>query len=87
MGVFARLFRRSKAAEEASTAEEQADAAAGSEAARGEADVSAGAEGGAAEATKADDGAEDTGADGVEIPRQQSAEEAAEPEAGEGART
>ncbi|MCW5253365.1 MULTISPECIES: hypothetical protein [unclassified Streptomyces] len=71
MGVFARLFRRSSATEEASAAE------AGS----GTPVPGRAAEEGAAEA------AGTTGADTVGIPRQQSAGEAVDHEADKGART
>ena len=84
MGVLARLFRRSRTAEEASTAVTEAGTAA-TESGTEKTDP-------AVEATEAKDsaGAEGTetaaAAEGV-IPRQQSAEEAADREAGEGART
>jgi hypothetical protein len=111
MGVLARIFRRSKATEEA-TAEttSAADAPTGTpadgvgaeqpaptqESAEAEAEVGVGV--GAEKAEKAGKAAEPetekttepvavAGTDGVEIPRQQSAEEAADSEAGEGART
>jgi hypothetical protein len=115
MGVFARLLRRSKAREEASTAETQADIATaepaaeeaaeakGSTDATAEAGTGTGAEGetqvepqaevGETAAAKDTDGStateavEDAGTDSVEIPKQQSADEAADHEAGEGART
>jgi hypothetical protein len=88
MGVFARLLRRSKATEEASTAAAQDDTptaqSAQSEAVAEEsAEVKESAE--AAQAKTEADG--DTSGEGVEIPQQQSAEEAADSEAGEGART
>jgi len=90
MGVFARLLGRSKTAEEAATAEEQSvavtdeSAAEETEAATGssEADSGAGAES-TAEKTEA---VAVAATEGVEIPKQQSAEEAADSEAGEGAR-
>lgn len=125
MGVFARLLRRSKATEEASTAETQADiptaepAAEEAAEARGSTEAKAGAETGAgagagagtrteaesetqvkpqgevgeAAAAKDTDGStateavEDAGTEGVGIPKQQSADDAADHEAGEGART
>ncbi|WP_030326732.1 hypothetical protein [Streptomyces sp. NRRL B-3229] len=118
MGVFARLLRRSKATEEASTAETQADIrtadsaadaadAADATKATNEADEAPAAKEptGTKAEEKADEkaeageasGAEDTQADteavgeaaaeDVEIPKQQSAEDAANREAGEGART
>ncbi|MGW6927869.1 hypothetical protein ACWGA9_42525 [Streptomyces sp. NPDC054950] len=98
MGVLARIFRRSKATEEA-TAEttSAADASTGTPADG----VGAEQPGEPAPAEKAEEAGkaaepetENTtepvavaGTDGVEIPRQQSAEEAADSEAGEGART
>ncbi|WP_405963132.1 hypothetical protein OG713_11630 [Streptomyces sp. NBC_00723] len=114
MGVLARIFRRSKATEEA-TAEttSAADASTGTPAdgvgaeqpgepaptqESAEAEVEVGVGVGAEKAEKAGKAAEPetekttepvavAGTDGVEIPRQQSAEEAADSEAGEGART
>ncbi|MFE0964660.1 hypothetical protein ACG2OD_09935 [Streptomyces sp. PDY-4] len=88
MGVFARLFRRSKATEETRTAEARAG-----EAAAGPAEEAAGAarpEGtdeapeGAGPAGKGS--GEVTVTDTLEIPKQQSAESAGS-ETGEGART
>ncbi|MCX5261888.1 hypothetical protein OOK27_48540 [Streptomyces canus] len=110
MGVFARLLRRSKATEEASTAEAQADIrtaepaaeeageAKGSTDAKAEVETEPQAEGrteaGVAEPAGAQDAdgvtateAVEDAAEGVEIPKQQSADEAADREAGEGART
>ncbi|AZQ37881.1 hypothetical protein EJ357_34140 [Streptomyces cyaneochromogenes] len=89
MGVFARLLRRSKATEEASTAEVQADTPTAEPAAEEAAEAKGSTE------TKAEDAAqpaaaqstEADGDDGVEIPKQQSSDEAADSEAGEGART
>ncbi|MGW6908611.1 hypothetical protein [Streptomyces sp. NPDC054940] len=102
MGVFARLLRRSKAAEEASTVEAQADTPTAepvTEVAAEAAEAKESAETKADEA-KADEAAESTAArstaaesvetdadDSVEIPKQQSADETADSEAGEGART
>lgn len=97
MGVFARLLGRSKAAEEASTAAVQVDTrtadteAEVTEEAKGSSEKSEGAEspggsageGGAA----ATEPAEATAKDDVEIPQQQTAEKAADNEAGESART
>ena len=90
MGVFARLLGRSKATEEASTADEQSvavtdePAAAETEAAKGSPEAGSGAETETtAEKTEA---VAVPAAEGVEIPKQQSAEEAADSEAGEGAR-
>lgn len=91
MGVFARLFRRSEAVEGTSVAEEPAGpASVGPVNAGTAADDDAGSD---PEAAEAEDGgavheaAADAGGDGVEIPKQQSAEEAAEQETGKGART
>ncbi|MEU0785317.1 hypothetical protein ABZ341_27520 [Streptomyces sp. NPDC006173] len=83
MGVFTRLLRRSKATEEASTAEAQAPAGpAGTEAEVAvDAEGSSGSEGGATAATAEAGTAED-----VDIPRQQTADQAADNEAGDGAR-
>lgn len=89
MGVFARLLRRSKATAETPAAEAQTDTA------------KAGPETEAAEVaeTKDTDGAEEaskpaaeattevTESEGVDIPKQQSTDKAADNEAGEGART
>ncbi|MGW6525988.1 hypothetical protein [Streptomyces sp. NPDC054962] len=110
MGVLARIFRRSKATEEA-TAEttSAADAPTGTptdgvgaeqpgEPTPTQESAEVGVEVGAEKAEKAGKAAEPetekttepvavAGTDGVEIPRQQSAEEAADSEAGEGART
>ncbi|MGW7265614.1 hypothetical protein [Streptomyces sp. NPDC054842] len=84
MGVFARLLRRSKAAEEASTAEAEAGTvtAATDAEAPDEAKGRPGTEGEAA----AEESSEAGASDGVDIPKQQSADEAADSEAGEGAR-
>jgi hypothetical protein len=84
MGVFARLLRRSKATEEASTAEAQADTLT----AETEAEVAEEAKGSsepAGEAT-AEETAEAATTEDVDIPQQQTAEKAADNEAGEGAR-
>ncbi|GAA3058098.1 hypothetical protein [Streptomyces glomeratus] len=86
MGVFARLFRRSSTTKEAQSAvTEAAQTTAGTEAeatdeAKGAAEAGTGSETVARETAPAGD-------DGVAIPRQQSAAEAAETEAEEGART
>lgn len=89
MGVFARLLGRSKTTEEAS-GEEQAVAvtdespAEETEAAKGSPEAGSGAE---SETTAEKSEAVAVPAtEGVEIPKQQSAEEAADSEAGEGAR-
>ncbi|MFE9023698.1 hypothetical protein ACFYNL_34700 [Streptomyces sp. NPDC007808] len=95
MGVFARLFRRSKATEEASTAEAQADTPSAEPAAEGAAQAQESAAAEVEEAKTESDKDRSTAAesvdadtdDGVEIPKQQSADEAADSEAGEGART
>ncbi|WP_416960186.1 hypothetical protein [Streptomyces sp. Agncl-13] len=95
MGVFDRILRRSKATEEASTAEAQAGTQTAGPLTAEAADE--------ATETEAGTGAEDTvettateavetveaadAVDSVEIPKQQSAEVAADNEAGEGART
>ncbi|MGW5243260.1 hypothetical protein ACWEQN_05195 [Streptomyces sp. NPDC004129] len=86
MGVFARLFRRSRTTEEAqSVAAEAARATAGTEAeATDSGKGTAGTETGPEAATEE---TAPTAEDGVGIPRQQSAAEAAENEAEEGART
>ncbi|MCX4988006.1 hypothetical protein OHB05_30210 [Streptomyces sp. NBC_00638] len=82
MGVFARLLRRSKSTEEASPAEVetavQPDGTEAEVAAEGSSDN----EGEATAGTAGTDTAED-----VDIPKQQTAEQAADNEAGEGART
>ncbi|MBK3580150.1 hypothetical protein JHN63_41455 [Streptomyces sp. MBT65] len=89
MGVLDRILRRSKATEEASTAEAQADRqtaeplTADTTDEVSETDAGAGVQ--EAAGTTATEAVE--AADGVEIPKQQSAEEAADNEAGEGART
>jgi hypothetical protein len=90
MGVFARLLRRSKATEEASTAAAQdstptAQSEAAEEPTAAEEPAEANGPAEAAEAKGETDA--DTSGEGVEIPQQQSAEEAADSEAGEGART
>lgn len=95
MGVFARLLRRSKATEEASVAEAQADTTTAGPGAEEAAEAKGSAEAGVVERTEAEAEAEQTVAqtrtvaqtaeadsgDGVEIPKQQSAEEAADSEA------
>jgi len=85
MGVFARFLRRSKGKEDASTAEAPAESlTAGSEAKAEEAKGSSEAETKAEAAAAAED-SKNT-AESVEIPKQQSADEAADNEAGEDAR-
>lgn len=99
MGVFARLLRRSKAAEEASTAEAQigtpmaeseaegADGAKGSKETTESGPKTAAGEATAEESASEEPASEEPGAgDDVEIPQQQTAEKAADNEAGEGAR-
>ncbi|MFG3170223.1 hypothetical protein [Streptomyces sp. NPDC048200] len=82
MGVFARLLRRSKATEEASAAETQAPAGpAGTEAevavdTKGSSGTGGGATAGTVESGTTED---------VDIPRQQTADQAADSEAGESA--
>ncbi|MFJ9662643.1 hypothetical protein ACIRPR_32365 [Streptomyces griseoflavus] len=88
MGVFARLFRRSRATEETRTAESRADGPAsgpGSEETAGTTEPKGSA--GAPETAEppAAEGGQATAADTVDIPKQQSAESGSE--AGEGART
>ena len=92
MGVFARLLRRSKATAETPAAEAQTDTAkAGPEAEAAEVAEAKGADGAeeaaetAAEATT--EASKSTEPEGVDIPKQQSTEKAADNEAGEGART
>ncbi|MGW1030471.1 hypothetical protein ACWD4J_43720 [Streptomyces sp. NPDC002577] len=95
MGVFARFLRRSKGKEEASTAEAPAESltaesGAETEEAKGSSEVGTNpvdntdTDAEAQETAEAD--AEKNTAESVEIPKQQSAEEAADNEAGEGAR-
>ena len=93
MGVFARLLRRSKATEEASVAEAQADTTTAGPGAQEAAEAKGSAEAGVVERTEAEaeqtvaqtrtvaQTAEADSGDGVEIPKQQSAEEAADSEA------
>ncbi|MFF5315050.1 hypothetical protein [Streptomyces massasporeus] len=92
MGVFARLLRRSKATAETPAAEAQTDTAkAGPETGAAEAAETKGTDGAeeaaepTAEATTED--STPTESEGVDIPKQQSTEKAADNEAGEGART
>lgn len=92
MGVFARLLRRSKATAETPAAETQsATAKAGPETETAEAAETKGTDGAeeAAEATAdaTTEASQSTEAEGVDIPKQQSTEKAADNEAGEGART
>ncbi|MFF7771385.1 hypothetical protein ACIPIU_36105 [Streptomyces massasporeus] len=92
MGVFARLLRRSKATAETPAAEAQPDTAkAGPETEAAEAAETKGTDGAeeaaepTAEATA--EASTSTESEGVDIPKQQSTEKAADNEAGEGART
>ncbi|KJK39694.1 hypothetical protein UK15_11770 [Streptomyces variegatus] len=94
MGVFARLLRRSKATAETPAAEAQTDTAkAGPEAQAAEAAETKGIEGAEEAAEPAGEAAaevtesEGVESEGVDIPKQQSTEKAADNEAGEGART
>ncbi|MFF7451967.1 MULTISPECIES: hypothetical protein [unclassified Streptomyces] len=94
MGVFARLLRRSKATEETSTTEAgaapltaepeveeaAAEAPAGTE-------PKAGSEAGEPVEPTATESVESGAAEGVDIPKQQSADEAADRDAGDSART
>lgn len=92
MGVFDRLLRRSKATEEASTADTQTDTQPAEDRTAEAADEVSETEAGAgvqeaAETTATEVVEAADGVDSVEIPKQQSAEAAADNEAGEGART
>ncbi|OAH14696.1 hypothetical protein [Streptomyces jeddahensis] len=87
MGVFARFLRRSQGKEEASTVEvptESPTAESGPDAEEAKGSSAAGTKA-EAEPTAAADAEKNT-AESVEIPKQQSADEAADNEAGEGAR-
>ncbi|MYR42222.1 hypothetical protein [Streptomyces sp. SID5910] len=89
MGVFARLFRRSKATEEASAAETRAETPApGSAADEDAAEAKGSAVAGAEETAAAvPEPAEAADSESVGIPKQQSAGEAVDNEADKGART
>ncbi|MFF8940393.1 hypothetical protein ACF08O_37950 [Streptomyces paradoxus] len=89
MGVFARLLRRSKATAETPATEAQTDTAqAGPEEEAAEAAEAKGTDGAGEAAKPADEAANEvTESGGVDIPKQQSIEKAADNEAGEGART
>ncbi|AQS67182.1 hypothetical protein [Streptomyces pactum] len=94
MGVFARLFRRSKTTEEAPTAEVSADTPEPERAVeKSAAETAEPAEAGprnTAQGAEADDTAEADGSadsENVGIPKQQSAGEAVDNEADKGART
>ncbi|WP_371668750.1 hypothetical protein OG985_14425 [Streptomyces sp. NBC_00289] len=84
MGVFARLLRRSKATEETQGAEARAESAPAAE--EGTAEEQKPSETGTAEQSAVSE-TDEAGGDGVDIPKQQSAEEVADSEAGESART
>ncbi|OUD03226.1 hypothetical protein [Streptomyces swartbergensis] len=88
MGVFARLLRRSKATEEAPAEAQAGKATAGTEAEEtAGAEAAKGADGAAEAVESATAAAEVTETEGVDIPKQQSTDKAADNEAGEGART
>ncbi|MFG3660368.1 hypothetical protein [Streptomyces sp. NPDC047706] len=90
MGVFARLFRRSKTTEETSTAEARADQPSAGSAAEGAAEAKGSGETGAVAATEpaaATKGDKGEASEAVEIPQQQSPDKAADSEADESART
>ncbi|MGC5035071.1 hypothetical protein ACPXCS_09475 [Streptomyces sp. DT190] len=94
MGVFARLLRRSKATEEAAAEAGSDTAQAGSEAAEAastaEVKAAEGTPEAAEPAVKGSEGAESakgTESEGVDIPKQQSTDKAADNEAGDSART
>ena len=89
MGVFARILRRSKATAETPATEARTDTAkAGPEEEAAEATEAKGTGGAGHAAKPADEAAtEVTEPEGVDIPKQQSTEKAADNEAGEGART
>ncbi|MFF7733877.1 hypothetical protein [Streptomyces sp. NPDC007984] len=93
MGVFARLLRRSKATAETPAAEAQTDTAKAGETEAAEAAETKGTDGAeeaaepTAEAAQASTSSTSSESEGVDIPKQQSTEKAADNEAGEGART
>jgi hypothetical protein len=84
MGVFARLIRRSKSTEDATAAEAPAESAPAPEEGAPEAGKAAAAADPAA--VPAPEG-DEAGGEGVEIPKQQSAGDVADSEAGESSRT
>ncbi|MFF7852628.1 hypothetical protein [Streptomyces sp. NPDC007904] len=89
MGVFARLFRRSKTTEETRTTGTEAGAAAAgptADDAAGAAEAKGPAEASETAGPAVKETGEATGTDSVEIPKQQSSE-AADSETGKGART
>ena len=85
MGVFSRFRRNPKAAAEAST-EEAASSTLTAEPPAESGSTSEASHDAAAEVTEVSEADEPAVTEGVEIPKQQSAEEAADNEAGEGAR-
>ncbi|MBV7699492.1 hypothetical protein [Streptomyces sp. TRM70350] len=90
MGVFARLLRRSKTKEEASTAEAQADKPSAASEADGAAEAKGSGEtdaGAGTEPAAVKEGEEGDAPEAVEIPQQQSPGKAADSEADESART
>ncbi|MER6124336.1 hypothetical protein ABT173_17095 [Streptomyces sp. NPDC001795] len=91
MGVFARLFQRSRTTEEAQSAEAEATQVTAEAEATDEAKSTAEArdavEAGAGSEATAGEAGQTAAEDGVGIPKQQSAEEVADSEAEEGART
>ncbi|MEU3897083.1 hypothetical protein [Streptomyces sp. NPDC045251] len=90
MGVFARLLRRSKTTEEASAEEARTDTPDTERAAEETAHAVESADSGprnTSESAEADEAADATDAEGVGIPKQQSAGEAVDNEADKGART
>ncbi|MFF8018419.1 hypothetical protein [Streptomyces sp. NPDC007929] len=96
MGVFARLLRRSKATAETPAAEAQTDTAKAGETEAAEAAETKGTDGAeetaeptaeAAQASTSSTSSTSSESEGVDIPKQQSTEKAADNEAGEGART
>ncbi|MGV9698998.1 hypothetical protein ACWDTR_24970 [Streptomyces sp. NPDC003470] len=86
MGVFERIFRRSKTTEEASAAERPAEAPASGSATDGKPD-DANVPAATGESASDTDTAEAADSESVGIPKQQSAEEAVDNEADKGART
>ncbi|MXM67784.1 hypothetical protein GR925_31205 [Streptomyces sp. HUCO-GS316] len=85
MGVFARLFRRSKITEEAHATE--APAGSGAVADEDTAEAQGSAEAGTVQEPTATDAGRTPSDESVEIPKQQSADTAADSEAAEDART
>ncbi|MFF9205586.1 hypothetical protein ACF1AE_27955 [Streptomyces sp. NPDC014986] len=90
MGVFARLFRRSRTTEETRTAEARADGTAGGSGtgdAAGPTEPKGSDETPRTAETAVREADEVTGGESVDIPKQQQSSGAADSEAGEGART